>query len=245
MNWKVLAASSVGTSHAGRGTPCQDACRYLTFGTSADWLVVAVADGAGSASQSEVGAKLVCDELVNRGTALSPDHPYSREWAVELFTAVRNELVAEAERRAVRPRELACTTLLAVVGPQVAAFAQIGDGAIVTGDGTTHRIAFWPQQGEYANETDFLTDDRFVDSLHFDIHTGPITELAVMTDGLQRLALDYSTRRPHAPFFSPLFAEMREAPDTKQLDESFRGFLASDRVNARTDDDKTLVLAVR
>jgi hypothetical protein len=204
-----------------------------------------MADGAGSAVHSEVGATRVCDELVNRVVTLSPDHTYSREWAVELFTGVRNELVTEADRRAVRPRELACTALLAVVGPDIGVFAQLGDGAIVTGDGTTYRTAFWPEPTEYANTTDFLTDDRFADTLQFAVTADPITELAVLTDGLQRLALDFAARSPHPPFFRPLFRRVWDNPDLETLIEPFRMFLDSPQVNARTDDDKTLVLAVR
>ena len=36
-------------------------------------------DGAGSASRSEVGATLVCDELVRRVPALDPDSLFARE----------------------------------------------------------------------------------------------------------------------------------------------------------------------
>ncbi len=245
MTWAVVGESVTGTSHAGRGTPCQDALRYRPFGPAAEWLVVVVADGAGSAAHSEVGATLVCDELVNRVVTLPSTHPFCREWAVELFAGVRNVVVTEAERRAVRPRELACTALLAVIGPDTAAFAQLGDGAIVTGDGTSYRTAFWPEPTEYANATDFLTDDRFADTIQFATTAEPITELAVLTDGLQRLALDFTARAPHPPFFRPLLRRLWESADPEPLIEPFRGFLDSPAVNSRTDDDKTLVLAVR
>jgi hypothetical protein len=65
-----------------------------------------------------------------------------------------------------------------------------------------------------------------------------------LTDGLQRLALDFTARTPHLPFFQPLFAALRAAPDVESLAGPFREFLDSQRINERTDDDKTLVLAI-
>ena len=70
MTWTVLGDSVIGTSHRTRSTPCQDAFRIATFGPSAEWLVVAVADGAGSASRSEVGATMACDEFARRVEAV-------------------------------------------------------------------------------------------------------------------------------------------------------------------------------
>jgi hypothetical protein len=164
---------------------------------------------------------------------------------IELFRAVREAIIAEAEARRVRSRELACTALLAVVGPSDATFAQLGDGAIVLGGEPECRAVFWPEPSEYANSTDFLTDERFADAIHFTTVPTPVSELALLTDGLQRLALDFAARKPHLGFFRPLFERLRSVDNTEELYEPFRGFLDSPRVNARTDDDKTLILAVR
>lgn len=245
MVWTALAESVTGTSHRARNVPCQDAFRFRTFGSTAEWLAIVAADGAGSASHSEIGATLACDEFVRRIEALEPDELFTRDGMTALFTEVRNALFTEAERLNVRPRELACTALLAVVGPSSAAFAQLGDGAIVLGLGHDYRVAFWPEPAEYANATDFLTDDSFGDLLRFEAVTDSIVEVAAFTDGLQRLALDFTARTAYPGFFRPLFNELRTAANPESLVEPFRTFLDSDRVNQRTDDDKTLVLAVR
>ena len=59
------------------------------------------------------------------------------------------------------------------------------------------------------------------------------------------LALDYAATRAHGPFFSPLFRTIRDGPGEETLRASLRDYLNSGRVNARTDDDKTLLLATR
>ena len=245
MTWVALGECVTGTAHRGRGTPCQDAFRFRTLSPAGEWLAVAVADGAGSASHAEAGATLACDEFARRVGLVDPACLSTRNAIVELFAGVRDALVAEAARLGVPPRELACTALLAVVGPESAALAQVGDGAIVLRDGAGCRVVFWPEPAGYANATDFLTDDGFADALRFEAMAGEVTEIAVLTDGLQRLSLDFSTRSPHGTFFGPLFDTLRAAADPEALVEPFRAFLDSPRVNERTDDDKTLVVAVR
>ncbi|HEY1189928.1 MAG TPA: PP2C family serine/threonine-protein phosphatase [Gemmata sp.] len=247
MSWETLGESVAGTSHLARDTPCQDAFRVRTYGPAGDWLLVAVADGAGSALHAEVGADLACDEFVRLVARADPGAFGTRDEIVGLFTGARAALADRAGALGVRPRELACTALVALIGPESAAFAQVGDGALVfsTEHGAGYQVMFWPDLAEYANVTDFLTDARFETALRVEFVAEPVLELAVLTDGLQRLALDFATRTPHPAFFAPLFRQLRSGTDTEALYEPFRQFLNSPRVNERTDDDKTLVLAAR
>ena len=246
MNWIALGESVAGTSHLARNAPCQDAFRVLPCGPGGAWLMVAVADGAGSSSHGELGASLTCDEFARRA---------SKRPSLQRCAAGRGSATCSpgCGASSLPPpslaggalRELACTALFALVGPETAGFGQVGDGFIVIGAGSDHRIVFWPEPAEYANATDFLTEDRYGAALQIEMTFERITEIAVLTDGLQRLALDFATRSPSPDFFRPLFRWLWAEPDTESLYEPFRSFLDSPRVNARTDDDKTLVLAVR
>jgi hypothetical protein len=69
-----------------------------------------------------------------------------------------------------------------------------------------------------------------------------------MSDGLTRLALKMPSYEPYVPFFQPLFAYIEGTSTANwngNAEQQMAAFLASERVSARTDDDKTLVLAVR
>ncbi|HEV3436661.1 MAG TPA: protein phosphatase 2C domain-containing protein, partial [Gemmata sp.] len=122
---------------------------------------------------------------------------------------------------------------------------QLGDGAAVVSKDERYLPVFWPQSGEYANTTYFLTDPSFEKHVEFARWDEMVSEFAIMTDGLQRLALDYSTKLGHRGFFHPLFRDLRASVASDQLDGPLAEFLDCPRVNQRTDDDKTLILATR
>jgi hypothetical protein len=241
--WRALYASVAGTSHERRGKPCQDAAFSACEG---DVLVAACADGAGSAPRAEEGAKLACRSAVvealsdiREGLSLHPTR--LREWVGR----ARARLSHEACVNNAPSRDYSCTLLVAVLWEGGGMFAQVGDGAIVVRHRDEYHPIFWPQSGEYANQTSFLTDADLDANLLLDEVEGPIDRLALFTDGLQRLALHEATRSVHVPFFAPLFDRMTGVEDVSTLEAPLRKWLASDAVNQRTDDDKTLVLAVR
>ncbi len=106
-------------------------------------------------------------------------------------------------------------------------------------------MALWPENGEYANQTFFVTDgdaDQRVGIARF----AGVDDVAVFSDGIARLALDHAGRAAFVPFFEPLTHTVRSAPDGgAQLAAQLAAYLASDAINARTDDDKALAIATR
>jgi hypothetical protein len=254
--WRYALASVAGTSHARLGVPCQDCCdcriERLTSGGSV--LVAVAADGAGSAARAEVGAQLACALFLREmSTFYECGHcsaDLSRDFFVDWLLHFQEEIRQRADSESLTPRDFATTLLGAVVENDRAAFVQVGDGAIVVSPGASsdrYSCVFWPRRGEYANTTYFATDADAPTHLTFDRCDAAIDEVALLTDGLQGLALEYRSCSAHAPFFQPVFAPVRAEPvgHSQKLSSALATFLGSPRVNARTDDDKTLVLASR
>ena len=106
-------------------------------------------------------------------------------------------------------------------------------------------VVFWPQSGEYLNTTSFLTSPDFQERLQVRLVQGGFTDVALFTDGVERLALQFDSLTPHAPFFHPLFEGVRAIQDVDALAEDLKRFLESDSVTKMNDDDKTLLLACR
>jgi hypothetical protein len=252
-SWQYAAASALGTSHEKLGLPCQDAhaCEVLLLATGDPVLVAVVADGAGSASRSGDGAQLACALVVDEMRAICETgrsvSDLSREVVCDWLVRFQNEIGIRASSEGLTPRDFACTLVAAVVGRDQAAFFQIGDGAMVVSDNGEYAWVFWPDTGEYENLTFFATDPAASDHLQFDLCERCIDEIALFSDGLQRLALHYQTRTAHPPFFRSLLAVVRtaEGESPKSLSAKLSSYLVSPAINERTDDDKTLILATR
>jgi hypothetical protein len=240
--WKLVYGSARGTSHAISGQPCQDACGGRIIGAS---LVAACSDGAGSAELSHLGSTAAVERFIEAAAEDLGDAAPSRESIESWVDAARERVLEKATARDTTPRQLACTFLAAIAGEGWAAFVQIGDGVIVFDGEAAYQFAFWPDNGEYANTTRFLTEDDYRQHLRIEVIERPVFELALLTDGLQMLALDFAQTRVHSPFFVPLFRTVRNGPDEEALRASLLEFMDSKRVNDRTDDDKTLLLATR
>ncbi len=246
--WQIIGASVTGTSHDKTGTPCQDAHAYRRLDGMA---VLVTADGAGSAERSDEGATTAAETAATAlAEALARGWPGTEsEWQgiyERVYTQARAAVVYMAEAQGLTPRAFASTLLCAVASAEGLAVAQLGDGlAVATLDGGEWYLAATPQRGEYANETYFLVQGDRLPPVDVRVFSEPVQAVAVMTDGLLRLVLDMNRNQPHKPFFQPLLAFAAQAADPAEANAQLSAFLGSDRVCARTDDDKTLVLAAR
>jgi hypothetical protein len=250
VKWKFINAGVAGTSHRSTNLPCQDSCFVGAVKVGGEDVLIAVAsDGAGSAPKADVSSDFVCTELFGRVERWLQEqtsvHMPPNETLVEWLFATRCGLEMKAAEEKQQLRDYACTLLFALVGGSFASYLQVGDGAIVTADGDNYSPIFWPQSGEYANMTYFLTDDDLGKHLQVKSVPFPVTEVGIFTDGLQRLALRYDTLTAHTPFFRPMFQRLRKEPPGMAISlcEALSVFLDSPAINERTDDDKTLILA--
>lgn len=251
MRWKFTCASVTGKAHTDRNERGQDFCKAGTILLSdSEFFIGIAADGAGSTTDGGRGAEIACgtlyakiiDAVRDTGDLSCITDQNVRNW----ITASRDAIVAESQESGRRLREYACTILGSIAGNNWAIFFQIGDGAIVTGSGPEYQTIFWPEQGEYANTTFFITDEQYLDHLYVK-HAELPDEIALFTDGLQNLVLSFAQKKAHPGFFRPLFDALKQNPDNGFINFSAQlgSFLCRDDIAARSDDDKTLVLAMR
>jgi hypothetical protein len=184
---RLLLASRRGRLHAHRGDHREDAMAWRT--SAAGWCV-AVADGAGSAVHSRVGAHVAAQVVVRQalqalgaGLAL----PAVLTAAADAAQAALDTLVTKAP---CAPRDLRTTLLVAVGAGQRLALMQVGDGAIVcAGPTQPFRQPIAAHGGAFSGEVaHFLPDAGAVQALR-----ASITELApgeahtvlLATDGVE------------------------------------------------------------
>jgi uncharacterized protein YegL len=246
-SWRFATASATGVSHSRIGTPCQD--RVGCF--SADGVLVAVAaDGAGSAKYSDEGAERLVTTIL--GTVLPTIEDTDDTLVAKLHAAIehaRDVIKNLAAERGIPIREFASTVLAVVATDTAAACAHIGDGIIAVSEGAGEwSWVFWPERGEYANVTRFITDTDALEHMHIAGIGRTVTDFALMTDGLEPLAIIYANECVHDPFFNHLFSPLHELIESGRQDAlsaSLTEFLASPRVTSRVDDDLSIVIATR
>jgi hypothetical protein len=254
--WSYICSSVIGSKHTQSGLPCQDAsdCKLVKLTDDTEVLIAIASDGAGSAQYALAGSATACTSFISRVRASLDEWnhlsfltaSYIKEWVASF----QSEIKTIAEQNDASARDYACTFVAAVIGKEQGVFAQIGDGGIVvlkSGSTDTYQTVFWPQEGEYANQTNFLTDNKAEENLMFEVFEGSTQEVAIFTDGMQSLVLNEESKTAHSPFFRPIFAALRKAEGgcAVVLQNSMVDYLLSQRVTERTDDDKTLIFATR
>ena len=250
VSWRAVAASTIGTSHVATGGICEDSC-LAQVDISPDQpplLSIFVADGAGSAARGGQGAELAIEASAAfvSSKLVSPGFAMHEEFAIECVIAIRNRIYAQAVKDGFKVRDYACTFLGVLSSAKGTLVMQIGDGGIVLDTGHGLNVAITPMSGEYANMTHFVTDEDAIQVLISKVFPNKASKVAVFTDGIQRLALNMASNTAHDPFFFPFFKVLASIPSEQedQLQNALVNFLNSASVNERTDDDKTLVLAL-
>lgn len=251
VSWVIAAASATGTSHIANGQSSQDECWAFYENARAEgYLCALVADGAGSARFGGEGAQKAVEAartFIHQELKQDPSGKLSSDLAYRILGSVRATLKEAAEHAETSIREFATTLLGLVVTDDTAMAFQVGDGGIVVEPSSVGPLAlvFQPMAGEFVNTTYFVTDTDAEDRCQV-LLMPTVIRAALFSDGLQRLALRMAEGEVHVPFFKPLFDVMEGVtPDQRDaLDDALRTFLDSKEVNARTDDDKTLILAL-
>jgi len=255
--WKALAVSVVGNDHVRRETPCQDASAAFAAPRSA----VVVCDGAGSSTQSHIGATeavrafriavatlepLICDVLDSERVPWSFAQDlwrYVAGWICRALVAAKGEA---ARAGTGNPRDYDFTFAATVVGRLRTGFVQVGDGAIAvrTCKGSCE-LVLTPEKGRFANATRFL-DARTVDEAAYQtrlLPTAAVDGVMVMSDGPEIKMLNLAAGKP-----ALIVAEMLDDLATGELDRTgILNYLTGSRwcADPRGGDDKSIAMLVR
>lgn len=174
-----------------------------------------------------------------------PSRGLFEEWIDEL----RDTIATTAARHDLQMRDFAATMLFAMSDARSLFIAHIGDGAIVRQDDPDGlwECVSWPESGEYASTTFFVTDNAGVRLRTATFEHSPHA-LALFSDGIERLVLDFASQTAPSGFFDTMSRAMKdsELPGAQRaLSRQLHSYLGTPKINERTDDDKTMIVAVR
>lgn len=181
--WAASGAAVRGDDEYKAGKPCQDA---VCVSPSTEFTCGALADGAGSAQLSHLGAQCVVTETcsflkIHFARFLGAEREAARR---KLVSHLQGSLVRLAAIHGCEPRDLASTLHFVAVRGGAFVAGSLGDG--IMGFRVNGRAVplFLPQKGEFANETVFMTSSRAGALLQ--VTTGrapPIDAFIMMSDG--------------------------------------------------------------
>ncbi len=248
--WKYAYASEIGTSHIKSQIAKQDYCLIKEEEiNNSPYLFCAVSDGAGSAKYSDSSSKYICKLFIKQAIAYLKNNDITsldRNIVFDWFKLFQQVILRTAKIMHIdSPREFAATLLFSVLSEKGNIFVQIGDGLIAKGDKENLDCVFLPQNGEYLNTTFFATDKNIFEQFMFKFDTSMTERLIMHTDGIELIAFDFKNKKPHFNFFNPIFAMLEDSNSigyNKEISDFISEFLSCERVNQRTDDDKTLAV---
>lgn len=242
--WSVHLATATGRHHLEAGTACQDAAAARTWPGG---FAAAVSDGAGSAPRSDEGARILANEVVALCAARVGQAGFS--WADDLPRIVeqaRAGVLALARSQGHDARDYAATLVACVVDGNQGCFFHVGDGAGVHCSAAGVTIVSSPENGEFADETYFVTQDDWREHLRLTVidGVGDGSLVGLMSDGAMPFVLDRSRRAFFPPFIDPVRRHLAGRTGAEGS-AALLGVLQDPRTLDITSDDKTLVLAMR
>jgi Protein phosphatase 2C len=251
MAFRVFAAKAMGKSHIDAGIPCQDA---FAFELIDDVLIAAVCDGAGSAVMSHVGSQTAATHVVNYLAALCRSGHALALMNAEIFKSeieksvfeIRSLLQALAVTENTVLNDYAATLVGVVATRGGGYFFHIGDGLAIlqtTVDQNYHTVISLPENGEYANETYFITGTEWQAHLRITALASAVDVLALMSDGAAPFVMNKTNTDFFRPFIDPVTHYLQSVPEQEGSAALF-GTLADERTYQITSDDKALLIAL-
>lgn len=245
--WFAAGASVVGASHILRGRPNDDA---LAIKQERHWTAIVVSDGAGSCSRAREGSNLVSELFVvelltiaNHLDAVGPG-PWLNDAVIRAVLQVRSELASLAGSYDLK--NFHCTLVAALMSSKGGFTVHIGDGAIIVGrmhDKSTIEIEVHsnPENGEYANETFFITEGTWLKSIRIK-PLGSCEWVILTTDGAASVLMDKAIKGESV---QALFQLLLGHSETHSLSNQMEKFLESDYAKSCSNDDKTIAIIYR
>ena len=247
MGW----VAAVDFRRGGDGYPAQPCRNYGKLEKLHNGIVLgAVADGAGTASRSHVGAKISVrsglaalrtqSEGLTGALLGGPRDPLNDLFAKVMDTV--GEAVRDgAQTEGVPVPELATSLTVFFAGPFGLAAMQIGRNLLVYRTrGGDYGLVFDINHDEDQPET--VTCSHATDAMRVGAMRGPVEFLCLASKAFQPVSLGDAAPQPSIPFFRPLDRYASGALDDGDVHRGIREFLRTSDLSRDAEEDLTLAL---
>jgi hypothetical protein len=241
---RLYGASVVGTSHLSTETPCHDNHAYKILPNGLGFIAC-VSDGMGSASHAELGS-LTASTFIVEFLEKYLDVKMSDEEIITLikegFIETNDQLHDVANQNEVNIKDLNATLLVFVSFHDRQFYGQVGDCAAIGKIGDSYEVIAKQQRGEYANATFSICNLESIENGIYEKCDKFYPMVSLMSDGIESISISAKDKAVSHLFYDPFFKVFsHENYNQEEVQKSLERFLASERINKKTDDDKTLL----
>ena len=211
--WDIFGESVIGSAHIKNNIPNQDAWLGCQFGWGD---VVAVSDGLGSRSKSDVGAKAACESVVEAAKAYHNCPDAKIEDILRLIHSYWLVKIAPFD-----PNECLATCLFVIRFNGKCLLAQLGDGLIaVCGESSNEDILLNDsKQDSFSNLTySFCQEFRLDQWQTRTVLTGQCNAVVLCTDGIS----DDLLPEKQSDFAQELYLSYRDCSSKKRTNDIYR-----------------------
>lgn len=201
----ICGISMQGTGHIAENVPCQDYHQVAILDAKRNIGIAVVSDGAGSAKNSAIGSKTVCENAIKYlKIAIEKFHwlekdklPDAAQWdevVRETIHLMQIALFETAKSNECELKSLAATCIILFFTPEKSYFAHVGDGRAGIRTSAGWEAILTPHKGEEANQTVFVTNeilkpaDLIISGVHVPetlVINKPISAFVLMSDGCE------------------------------------------------------------
>lgn len=242
--WSIASAAVPGP---GRGAT-MDRCKAARVrdASGEDFLILTMADGAGSARRGGEGAEIATDAFIKvvMASARRPITLAPRRLA--FWHGFARRAVRSAPSAGETVSDYNCTFIAAVIGATSAGAVQVGDGVLAVraaGRWARWRPVFAPQSGRFANETVFIGTSTVPPQIAA-TRTRPAA-FALFTDGLDPILYNSAAHSVSSAVLEQLSRGLRRLPDDAARDRALSDTLRMEAIQSRVSDDTALLIARR
>jgi hypothetical protein len=207
---RVAGGSVRGRSHERNGKPCQDKY-YVWRAKDKKAAGIALADGAGSSSHSQIGAEYAVNAVLpfvqDQFTDFLTNPAGAGKRMIEFLLRGLSEA---AGQNGLLLHDMACTLLFVYIRRKRKTLqyvaGHIGDGVIISEQGKEMKVLSEPARGEYANTTVFLTSKRSASYLR--VYSGAMMKPAgfiIMSDGAAESLYIRKLKAPNQRYCQQIF----------------------------------------
>ena len=238
----VRAVCVQGHHHSIKGLACQDYCRHFI---GKDKFIGVISDGAGSAKYGKIGARIVCDTMVD--LLAKSSFSQAKKHILNAVRIARDKAVFHRYNKTKNEsglNDFAATLVGAFYHKGKGLFFHIGDGAaLALKDNTLHDfIISRPENGLFSCETFFYTMNDWEASLRFTSFENAHS-VFLMSDGLTSFAFTNNFERLENGFIAPIHDFLCKEKNKSKALKALNNTLNTEKAQRLNSDDKTLLWA--